>query len=98
MLYEKEVRHQLGSMVVDCLLEAVDQGRLSLRQVEDMARGLHLRAGGNFLRSRQLPNFNFDRTSVRQILSDWYQYDETTNESGVTLERLQRVLLDRDSG
>ena len=48
MHYEKEVRHQLGCKVVDCLLEAVDHGRLSLQQVEDLARELHFRAGGNF--------------------------------------------------
>ena len=45
------------------------------------------------MRLKQLPNFNFDRTSLRRILSDWYQYDGTLVESGVTLEKLQRVLL-----
>ena len=93
MLYEQDVRQELGSEVVDCLLEAVDHGYLSLQQVEDLARGLHPTVGGNFLRLKQLPNFNFDRASLRKILSDWYQYDGTLLETGVTLEKLQRVLL-----
>ena len=59
---EKQVRKLLGSNVVDCLLEAVDRADLTLEQIEDLARGLHLTAGGNFLRAKELPNFKPDRT------------------------------------
>ena len=62
--------------------------------MKDLARGLHPTAGGNFLRAKQLPNFIYDRTSVRKIMSDWYDLDWPGNESGVTLEKLKMVLDD----
>ena len=92
MLYETEVRQCLGPKVVDCLLDAVDRGDLSLQQAEDLARGLHPTAGGNFQRAKDLPNFRYDRTSLRQILSDWYLLDWPGGESGVILEKLLMVL------
>ena len=92
MRYEKEVRERLGPKVVDTLLEAVDRGNLGLQQAEDLADGLHPTAQGNFLRAKQLPNFYFDKHSLRRILSDWYQYDWPGGESGVILEKLLMVL------
>ena len=92
MRYEKEVRERLGPKVVDTLLEAVDRGNLGLQQAEDLADGLHPTAQGNFLRAKQLPNFYFDKHSVRRILSDWYQYDWPGDESGVTFNKLLLVL------
>ena len=94
---EREVRKRLGPKVVDLLLEAVDRGDLSLHQAEDLAKGLHPTAGGNFVRAKELPNFKYDRTSLRHILADWFQYDwpdDGSYESGVTFEKLRTVLND----
>ena len=79
------------------MLEAVDRGDLDLQHAEDLARGLHPRAGGNFMRAKALPNFKYDRTILRFVLADWFQYDwpeDGSNESGVTFEKLQQVLKD----
>ena len=94
MLYEAEVRKQLGDKVVDCLLEAVDHGHLSLQETKDIAQGLHSTVGGNFLRDSHLPNFRFDKTRFRQILCDWFLHDDENGKSGVTLEKLRMVLVD----
>merc|ERR1712226_84030 len=91
---ERNVRQQLTPKVVDCLLEAVDRGEVSLQQAEDLAMGLHRRTGGEFKRTKDLANFKYDRTSLRQVLTDWFRYDWQDDESGVTFEKLQSVLKD----
>ena len=93
-MYDGEVKEQLGEGVVACLLEAIDNGELTLQQTQDLASKLHPKAGGDFQRARELPNFKFDRTSLRNILSSWYQYEVEE----VTRNKLERVLSDPDIG
>ena len=93
-MYDKEVKEQLGPDVFACLLEALDNGKVTLQQTQDLASKLHPKVGGDFQRSRELPNFKFDRTSLRNILSMWYQCEV----EGVTRKKLKRVLSDPDIG
>ena len=94
MKYDREVKELLGKNVFTCLLEAVDNGELTLQQTQDLAFKLHPHAGGDFQRERELPNFKFDRTSLRNILSSWYQNEV----EGVTRKKLKTVLWDADIG
>ena len=98
MKYENEVRKCLGLEVFNALLEAVDCGEFGLQQAEDLATGLHSRAKGNFLGDKQLPNYSFDKHSLRKIFSDWYQHDwpDDQDQSGVTFKKLLNVLEQND--
>ena len=94
---EREVYKLLGPEVIGCLLDRVDRGDVSLQQVEDLAGRLHTKAKGNLKRKMQSPNFKYDRTTLREILCDWYREDwpeGSNNESGVTIEKLKEALKD----
>ena len=94
---EREVYKLLGPEVIGCLLDRVDRGDVSLQQVEDLAGGLHTKAKGNLKRKMQCPNFKYDRTTLREVLCDWYREDwpeGSNDESGVTIEKLKEALKD----
>ena len=92
---EREVYKLLEEEVVSCLLDAVDRGDIKLQQIVDLAGVLHPTAGGNLKRKMEMSNFKYDRTTFREVLCDWYQYDWPENsdgDSGVTFEKLQKAL------
>ena len=73
------------------MLVAVDRGDIKLQQVEDLADALHPTARGNLIRRMELPNFRYGRTTLRQVLCDWYKYDwpkGSDGDIGVTFEKL----------
>ena len=73
MTYDKEVEEALGTDIYEHFLDQVDAGRISKTQATDIATKMHSTVGGNFrAASQDVPNYRFDRTAARQILSDWY--------------------------
>ena len=92
---EREVYELLGEDAVSCLLVAVDRGDIELQQVVDLAGELHPTVRGNLLRKKDSPDFKYDRTTLRQVLCDWYNKDwpeDLSGDSGVTFEKLQKAL------
>ena len=87
MDYEKEVKDLLGEEVYKRFLRAVDDGTISLQQMNDIAAELGGRVRGEFKREQESTAFKFDRLSARKILSNWYQYElargPTDSESAV---------------
>ena len=81
MHYEEKVKEVLGENAYNKFLDAVDEGKVSLQQMTDIAFGLHKDVGGKFKRSKSNQAFEFNRAAARQVLSDWFQYDlcETDN-------------------
>ena len=70
MPYEEEVPEIFGEAAVNVLLEAVDDGDITVDQGQDIARKLNSKVGGK-LRQRRTSNnsFEFDRGALRDILS-----------------------------
>lgn len=87
MDYEEEVKDLLGSEVYKRFLRAVDDGTISLQQMNDIAAELGGKVRGEFKREQESTTFKFDRSSARKILSNWYQYElargPTDSESAV---------------
>ena len=75
MDYEKEVKDLLGTEVYKRFLKAVDDGTISLQQMNDIAAELGGKVRGEFKREQESTTFKFDRASARKILSNWYQYE-----------------------
>ena len=92
MEWEEEARQRLGPEAWDQVLEAVDLGKLSERQAQDLASRLHPKVAGKFIRERDRRDFQYDRTAMRQILLDWFVEDP----AGVSLAKLVEALKSPD--
>ena len=77
----------LGTEVYKRFLKAVDDGTISLQQMNDIAAELGGKVRGEFKREQESTTFKFDRASARKILSNWFQYElvkgPTDSESAV---------------
>ena len=72
MDYEKEVKDLLGEEVYQRFLRAVDDGTISLRQMNDIAAELGGMVRWEFKREQESTTFKFDSLSARKILSNWW--------------------------
>ena len=73
MSYERDIRALLGEPVYTTLLDAVDYGEIKQIAARDLAKQLHPKVGGSFIHASTNRNFTFDRRSMREILSNWFQ-------------------------
>ena len=101
MPYEEEVAEVFGEAAVNVLLEAVDDGDITLDQGQDIARKLNSKVGGKLRQRRTSVNsFEFDRGAMRDILGYYYQFccPENEGEEADQRQKLLDVLRDDDLG
>ena len=72
MNYEEEMKDLLGTEIYNKFLQTVDEGRISLKQTNDIAAELGSLEMGEFKQEQESSTFKLDRFSARKILSDWY--------------------------
>ena len=101
MPYEEEVPEIFGEAAVNVLLEAVDDGDITVDQGQDIARKLNSKVGG-MLRQRRtsINSFEFNRGAMRDILGYYYQCccPENEREEAEQRQKLLDVLRDNDLG
>ena len=90
-----------GEAAVDVLLEAVDDGNITVDQGHDIARKLNSKVGGKLRQRRTSVNsFEFDRGAMMDILGYYYQFccPENEGEKADQRQTLLDVLRDNDLG
>ena len=99
MSYVKEVAGLFGEAAVNVLLEAVEDGDITVDQGQDIARKLNTKVAGKLRQRRTSVNsFEFNRGTMRDILGYYYQFccPENEREEAEQRQRLLDVLRDDD--
>lgn len=73
--YEEQVAELLGEELYELLQENADSGKNKLKQAKVIAKRLpDEKIFANLSQASEMPNFVFDRTALRKILSDWFVF------------------------
>ena len=59
---------------LSCQHQAIENGGISIQQLQDIATQLDSRVGGEFRRLIQGPSFVLGRTAGRALLCSWYRF------------------------